>query len=184
MALNSSPIPDLERGPTLRALRGFGRVLGRLSRGSGPILVVTWYGFIFALSSQSSIGRPGPITGSWVLNTGHSLLFGLLALWMLVALPRDNAWPIVRRRSVALVMGMVLLLGALDEIHQGSVPGRTESATDVITDLTGAACVVWICAYTGSAAARERGARWRLMLSLAACFAAGALATIADNYFS
>ena len=159
-------------------------MLARFSRGSGPVLAVAWYGLICVLSAQSSSGRPGPISGSWALNTGHSLLYGLLALWMLLAIPRENAWPSLRRKQVVQILGVILLLGAIDEVHQSFVPGRTMSATDVVTDLTGASCVLWICAYAGASTAREGGARLRLALCLAACFAAGALATFADNYFS
>jgi len=165
----------------LRAARGFGASLGRLSRVCGPIFALGWYGMIFAISSQRTGIAAGPIGGGWILNTGHSFLFGLLALWLLIALPRRAGWPLLQAKSVALVMGLVLVLAVLDELHQGSVPTRHMSATDVLTDLTGAACVVWICAYTASAAAGERGLRIRLGLCFAACFAAGGLATIAEQ---
>ncbi|MEO6710904.1 MAG: VanZ family protein [Planctomycetota bacterium] len=171
-----------ESGPVLRAFRRFGGLLGRLSRASGPVLTIAWYGLIFSLSAQPSARRPGPISGSWALNTGHSLIFGLLALWMIVSLPRSRGWPLLRRSSVASVLGLVLVLGTLDELHQGGVPGRYMSATDVITDLTGAACVLWICAYTASERAIERGLRQRLALCIVACCTAGAFATLVDHY--
>jgi hypothetical protein len=157
-------------------------MLGRLSRISSPILACAWYGLIYVLSSGPTGSRIGPISGSWMLNTGHSLLFGLLALWIVLGLPRAGGWPVVKPASVAFVLGLVLILGALDELHQGSVAGRSMSAADVLTDLTGATCVLWICAYSGSAAAGERGLRTRLGLAIAACFAAGAVATLSDNY--
>ena len=169
---------------TLKVMRGFGGLLNRLPRVSGPFLACAWYGLIFTLSSREGSARAGPVGGAWALNTGHSLLFGLLALWLLLGLPRSQGWPDVRRRGVALVLGLVLMLGALDELHQGSVPHRSMSVSDVITDLTGAACVLWICAYTHSAAADERGMRGRLALSVAACCLAGSLATLADIYLA
>lgn len=181
---NPLQIQNVRSGSVLAGVRAFGRTLGRLSRISGPILATAWYGFIYALSSRSSIGRPGPITGSWALNTGHALLFGLLALGLLIGIPRRDGWPVLRRSSVALVLGIILVLGALDELHQGGVPGRTMSAFDVLTDLTGASCVVWMCAYAASPLASERGTRLRFLLGLAACALAGALATLSDNYLS
>jgi len=123
------------------------------------------------------------MAGSWLLNTGHALLFGLLAFWILLALPRREGWPVLSRSSVALLLGLALSLGALDELHQGSVPGRAMSAADVLTDLTGAACVLWICAFAGRPGASEHGLRLRLLLCLAACAAAGGLATFSDSYF-
>ncbi len=167
----------------LRILRATARGLGRLSRGFGPVLAAGWYALIYGLSSRETYGRPGPISGSWALNTGHSLLFGILALWLLLCAPRREGWPRVGRGTVFWVLGSVLTLGVLDELHQSRVPGRTMSATDVLTDLTGAACVLWICAYGASAAASERGARLRLCLGVLACAGAGAIATLADNHF-
>ena len=165
-------------------VRGFARLMGKLPRGLGPILAAVWYGFIFTISSQQDIGRPGIITGDWMMNAGHSLLFGLLALCLLLCLPRREGWPVIGRASSGAVLGMVLVLAALDELHQGTVPGRHMAVTDVITDMTGAACVVWICAYAPSTSASERGIRARLMLGIAACCLAGAVATLADDYLS
>lgn len=170
-----------DRGPVLRAARGLGNAASRLSRPSGVLLAAAWYGLICVLSSQRVGGRPGRIAGSWMLNTGHSLLFGLLAFWILLALPRRDGWPLLGRSKTAVVLGLTLLLGVLDELHQAGVPGRAMSAADVLTDLTGAACVVWICSFAGRASATERGLRLRLVLCLAACAAAGGLATISDE---
>jgi VanZ family protein len=157
-------------------------LLGRLARPVGPVLAALWYAMIFGVSSRPSLGRPGPITGNWMLNTGHSLLFGLLALCLVVAAPREKGWPVLRRFTGAIVLGLVLVLGLLDELHQSTVPGRTMAISDVLTDLTGASCVLWICAYAGSASARETGLRLRLLACLAACFLAGGFATWTDRY--
>ncbi len=150
---NPSPIPQPEPGAALSTVRAFARLMGRISRPSGLILAAAWYGFIFTISSQQDIGRPGMITGDWVMNAGHSLLFGLLALCLLLCLPRLDGWPVVGRANGGTVLGIVLVLGVLDELHQGTVPGRHMAATDVITDMTGAICVVWLCAYTVSPSA-------------------------------
>ena len=158
-----------------------GNALARFSRPSGVLLAAAWYGLIWAVSAHPMLGRPGRISGSWLLNTGHSLLFGLLALCWILCLPRRERWPQVRPGGGALVLGLVLALGILDELHQSYVPGRVMSVSDVFTDLTGAACVLWICAYCGSTTASERGLRGRLWLGLAACFAAGGLATFLDG---
>jgi hypothetical protein len=149
----------------------------------GAVLATAWYGVIFTLSSNPGTGRPGPIAGGWILNTGHALLFGLLALWILLAFPRDGAWPRVRPAGGALLLGLVAALGALDEWHQSTVPGRSTSLTDVLTDLTGAACVLWTCAVASRAAADERGVRRTLAWGVVACCAAGGLATYADSVF-
>jgi VanZ family protein len=102
----------------------------------------------------------------------------------LVAAPREKGWPVVRPLTVAVVLGLVLVLGVLDELHQSTVPGRTMAISDVLTDVTGAACVLWICAYAGSPLAREKGLRLRLLACVAACFLAGGLATWTDRYLS
>jgi hypothetical protein len=168
-------------GPLLGALRSLARRFAALPRPLGWVLAGGWYLLIYGLSSNPGTGDPGPLGGGWILNTGHAALFGLLALWILMAYPREGAWPRLRPLGVGLLLGTVLLLGVLDELHQSSVPGRSTSVSDVVTDLTGALCVLWICAYAPRAAATEWGARARLALCLAACAAAGALATLTDH---
>lgn len=181
MADPLTPSAALESGFILRAARSLGLGLGRLSRPSGALVSAAWYGMIWTLSSQAMVGRPGRMSGSWVLNTGHALLFGLLALGLLLCLPRRDGWPLLRRSQTAIVLGLVGLLGVVDELHQSTVPGRVMSTADVLTDLTGACCVLWICAFTGSSGARETGLRWRLLVCLGACFLAGGVATVSDN---
>lgn len=184
MVVDSIPRAGAEQGRVLRAARGLGNAAaGRLSRPSGVILAAAWYGLICVLSSHRVIGRPGRVAGSWLLNTGHALLFGLLAFWILLALPRREGWPVLGRSNAALVLGIALILAAVDELHQSVVPGRAMSAADVLTDVTGAACVLWICGFAGRLGATERGLRLRLLLCLAACAAAGGLATFSDGYF-
>jgi uncharacterized protein YfiM (DUF2279 family) len=170
-------------GLFLNSARRLARGLGALPRASGLVLAALWYALIWGMSSGSSVGRIGPIQGYWLLNTGHSLIFGLLGLWLSLCLPRRGNWPVVSRRGVLFVLGTILLLGTLDEWHQSFVPGRTTSAADVCTDLTGAACVLWICAFAGSAAADERGLRRRLLACVAFCFAAGGMASLSDWYW-
>jgi hypothetical protein len=68
--------------------------------------------------------------------------------------------------------------GAIDEWHQASTRGRDSSLLDLVTDVVGAACVLWIIRYVGSARAKEHGLIARLALCAAACIAAALLASL------
>ena len=65
----------------------------------------------------------------------------------------------------------------VDEWHQSHVPGRDASALDVLTDVTGVACVVWIVAFLGREDATERGLRARFALGLGLCLVAALAST-------
>ena len=57
-------------------------------------------GLITFLSSQP--GRSGPPSALWayLMNFAHAPLYGLLALWMALLLPRENGWPRIDRSFV------------------------------------------------------------------------------------
>lgn len=161
----------------LTTLRALGRSLARLPRALALVPVLLWMGLIRWLSSlPAGEGLPSWI-GGYVTNLAHAPLFGLLALWAALVLPRAGGWPRLGPRHVAAVLGFVLLYAVLDELHQASSPGRHPSPYDVLTDLVGAACVLWIAAYLDAGAATERGLIWRLLLGVAFCLAAALLAT-------
>ena len=106
------------------------------------------------------------------------LLFGILALFLSAALLRRakrDAWPRVGPREIFRVLGLVGVYAVLDEWHQSVVPRRDSSALDVLTDLVGAACVLWIVAYLGRSDASERGVRMRLLIGVSACVAVAAV---------
>ncbi len=93
-----------------------------------------WASIIWYLSSLPSPPTPDEIPDV----VGHALEYGLLAacLWAATAGRRSQrpAW----LRSVVIV-GFCALYGAIDEFHQGFVPGRDPSLVDLSADITGAA---------------------------------------------
>ena len=159
------------------ALRALGALLQRLPRPSYALLALGWMGMISGLSSLSGVGRGGPVALGYLFNLGHALLFGLLAAWLALCLPRSGGWPRLARRETLAVLGVVLTFALFDEWRQGHVPGRDASPIDLVTDLTGAACLLWIVAFVARREAGDGGLRLRLALGLAACALAAALAT-------
>jgi len=161
----------------VRGLRATGRWLQRIPRGRAWIPALAWFGLISALSSLPA--APGGTLGfaSLVLNLGHAPLFGVLALLLALSLPRERGWPVLGRREVVLLLFATLLLGTLDELHQHlwSI-ARDPSLFDVATDVTGAACVLWIASYVRGAAS-DGGLSLRLGAGLLLCVLAAALAT-------
>ena len=169
-----------ETRTTVGRLRRIGRALLGAGRGWVAALLLTWMLMIWSLSalSLSSGGERSFLMG--VLgNLVHAPLFGLLALWALPLLPRRaDGWPRLARAHFGAVVLGVALSGLVDEWHQSHVSGRTPSLLDLLTDCTGAACVLAIAAYLGRPQASWRGLRARLALALALCVAAAALSSV------
>lgn len=108
---------------------------------------LAWQALIWLLSS-----RPWPKAGGWIAalwralpgwltavlpadKTLHAVFFGVLALLWHLGLPP-------RRERPALAFGLAVLWGALDELHQAYVPGRTADPWDLLADATGALIAV------------------------------------------
>lgn len=167
-------------GALLALVRRTGRVLLGLPRVAGVLLAAAWMAFSWWLSS----GTHGPQgDGRWwgfLSNLAHAPLFGLLALWWIVALPRREGpvrWARLGVREMGLVVALVLAWGAVDEWHQSGVDGRVASWTDLVTDGVGATAVLVVAAYAGRSDARGAGVVGRLVLGLVACALAAGVAT-------
>jgi VanZ family protein len=125
-----------------------------------PVLV--WMGIIFSASSDSgSFQHSSRIIGplvQWLFphlsdETVHAIVlcvrkcahlaeYAVLALLLWRALRREAAPATVpwRWSRAGLVLALVALYAASDEIHQAFVPSRQGSGWDVLLDTTGAAC--------------------------------------------
>jgi VanZ family protein len=123
---------------------------------------------------------PAPRRYDWrsvVQNFLHAPAFGLLALLLLLTLPRRGTWPVLHRPEQLVVVLGTLVYGVIDELHQASVPGRDLSVLDLMTDVTAAACVLWIVGYLGRTGATEAGLARRFALGLGACLLCALAAT-------
>jgi len=117
-------------------------------------------------------------------NLAHAPTFGLLGVLLaraLAARPLPAAWPHRSFARLALAVLAVALWAGIDEVHQGFVPGRNASPFDFATDVTGAACALWVAAYALRADAGEGGLRWRLLAAVALCALAAAASTARDR---
>lgn len=165
--------------PTVESLRAGGRFLLRLPVLVALVLVAAWASLIWTLSARH-VPLPSEGSAFWELvsNMAHAPLFGLLGLFLsaLVLRGHGGEWPRFHPRSVALVLALVVAYGAIDEWHQSHVPGRDASPLDIVTDLTGAALVLWIAAYVGRHGASERGLWVRLLAGVVLCVGAAGLA--------
>ena len=157
-------------------------MLVRLPRPVVIVLVVAWMALIWALSSLPAGTGPPKWYGGWIANLGHAPIFGFLALWAALLLPRAGSWPRLDRGNVAIVLGFVLVYAIVDEVHQAWSPGRDPSMLDVFTDLVGASCVLWIAAYLRGGAATEWGLLLRLVAGVLFCVVAAGLATLAHAW--
>jgi hypothetical protein len=93
-----------------------------------------WMGLIFYLSSQSRLPDAG-FNADLVAVAGHVIVFGALAVLVDWGLRREGVTP---RRAFIIALGVTVLYGISDEIHQAFVPGRHAHALDVAADAVGA----------------------------------------------
>lgn len=105
------------------------------------LAVAAWAGLIWYLSSRSTIPAL-PFTFAHLDKVVHSLIFGVLGWLVARALGHGGA-----RRRLALAVLLAVSWGALDELHQAFVPGRTSSLGDLAADAFGASigvALVWL----------------------------------------
>ncbi|MEW6072570.1 MAG: VanZ family protein [Planctomycetota bacterium] len=165
----------------IEGLRRAGRLLLRLPQALVGVAALAWMALLWRLS-EMPLGEGEPsFLWSWTANLAHAPLFGLLGLLFAALLLRGGppgAWPRADGAAGGMVLVLVGLYGAADEIHQSRVPGRDGTAADLVTDLAGAVSVLWIIAYLGHPAAAAGGLRRRLLLGVVFCAASALLVTL------
>lgn len=165
-----------------RILRALGRTLQRIPRGGAVALVFAWAALIWFASSRSApaigpVGRWGELLG----NLAHAPEYGVLVVWLVLALPRREGWPEIEPRSVCWILIVVVLYAVLDEVHQSFTPDRDASVFDVLTDFVGANATLSCIVAAGGARASSKELHKRLVLGLCACVLAAALATFGPD---
>jgi len=174
---------SVPRGPVASGLLRVGEALLRTPRPLAWSLVLLQAGLIWTLSALHDIGPDdGGVAWSIFGNLAHAPLFGFLALFLAAALLHGRAAAGVPPPALAIsavVLGLVLFYGLVDEWHQSRVPGREPSGLDVMTDGVGALCVLWIVSYLGRPRMSERGLCLRLLTCVLACLASASIASVA-----
>lgn len=140
-------------------------------------LCVAWYALIGWLSSRQGSVEPSSWWWGVLSNGAHAPLFGLLACWIALLVPRERGWPALGTGARVGVCLAIAALGVADELHQSTVPGRDMSVLDVLTDVAGAATSLEIVAFLGRSERSSQGLQARLALAAAMSLACGALAT-------
>lgn len=113
-----------------------------LRRASGYAPALVYALFLLWLGSRSDVPSPGvrlPLD-----KLAHFVLYGVLGWLAAVGWLKSGQWP-----AAALVVTAAALCGAVDEIHQRSVPGRSAELADWVVDV-----VAVVVAFQ---AARRRG---------------------------
>ncbi len=172
-----------EPGAPMRGFRASFRWLGQgllsLPTTAAVALVAGWsYLMYWAVTLPSEKQEGIHYLKNFVNDLGHAPLFGLWVLWMLPLLPRRGSWVVLGPKVWFGFLSLALAGGALTEFLQSSIPGRTASTGDVVTDVVGVASVLWVAGYLGESGATEEGTRSRLLRALLACCASALLATL------
>ncbi len=96
-------------------------------------MALAWIAIIFTLSAQSSIRIPDLFFQQD--KALHSLLFGILGLFLALLLMSDGTRPTLWH---VLTVGLLVTgYGGLDEYHQSFVPGRSPDILDLVADTCG-----------------------------------------------
>lgn len=90
--------------------------------------------FLGGRSDVPAVESPLPLD-----KAAHFLLYGLLGVLTAAGWRRARQWPVL-----AWPVAMALLVGAIDELHQRSVRGRSAELADWITDVIGILVGVWM----------------------------------------
>ncbi len=111
---------------------------------------LAWMAGIFVLSSRSDLPKAAAsVMGELLLTAAHFVGYGILAILLAhaLALPRHG-------KVVALVLAV--LYGITDEFHQSFTPGRSASAVDLLVDLLGALCGLYLVKHSATTVGRAR----------------------------
>ncbi len=105
---------------------------------------LAWMACIFVLSSRSDLPKAADSRiQELLLTVAHFVGYGVLAILLAyaLALPRHG-------KVIACVLAV--LYGVTDEFHQSFTPGRSASAVDLLVDLLGALCGVYLVRHSAS----------------------------------
>lgn len=125
--------------------------------------VALWAGVLWWLSSQRGSDLEGIAVGSFVANGAHVILFGVLGGLVFLV------WIGSPSRRLKWSAAVAVAYGIIDEVHQATVPGRSPSVADVLSDGAGAVfagcALLWILGRNASA---RRALPWVAGVALAA----------------
>jgi len=122
-----------------------GVAITRVTRRSAVVWtpVVAWTALIFVASAQPNLTFvPDAGLDFVVRKLGHMAVFGILALLLWRALATTTSL----RRPWAWAIALTVLYAITDELHQGTVAGRTASPVDVAIDTAGVLIAVALVA--------------------------------------
>ena len=102
------------------------------------VLVLGWMSFIAVMSHQSMVTGPSTVTGMPLADKlDHLAEFAVLGALLRNAVSLYNPLPGITPAMCVLTLGVCY--GALDELHQSLVPGRSMQLSDWLADAVGVA---------------------------------------------
>jgi hypothetical protein len=166
-----------------RLARACARALLGLGKAASVAPSLLWLALLAYCSSLKSHPGGGSLSWAYLGNLFHAPLYGLLALWLVLLLPRADGWPELGLFRRASLTAAVVLVGVLDELNQGLRVGtRSMTVLDLVTDASGAWATLGAIAALGPQVRGRGGFPRRLASGLVLCLAAAALATFGADW--
>jgi VanZ family protein len=111
------------------------------------LLPVAVYAAILALSTVPASSIEGLGLPGWLSYLGHALEYGALGASLAWAgIGRWGPGPPRLAATVGFVVGVVVILGGVDELYQSTIPGRDTSVVDLAVDVAAAGIAAWVAA--------------------------------------
>jgi VanZ family protein len=108
-----------------------------------------WYAGITFLSHQPKLPGPGDqgVYDFMWFKSGHVFAYSLLLVFLFIGtLQVVRVWKlkVARNKLVLFSLSMLIVLAAIDELHQSFIPGRTPRLSDVFIDTLGSGAVLFV----------------------------------------
>jgi VanZ family protein len=110
---------------------------------------VVWGAFLLMLGGRSDV--PAVETELPLDKAAHFVLYGVLG-WL-----AGHGWVRARKPAWYWPLTVVLAVGALDEVHQRSVAGRSSDVLDWVADVAGAGVGYALCLRRSGLLGRSMG---------------------------
>lgn len=98
---------------------------------------IVWAVLLLTLGGRSDV--PSVETGLPLDKAAHFLFYGFLGVLATIGWKKAVRWP-----ALPVPIALAIAVGAIDELHQWTVPGRNADVVDWVADTAGIITACWV----------------------------------------